>query len=276
VHASLVRSVRAVRSPPRPVSVDDEIGAFATSAPKDTRPIFHLSAYVLLIIVAEAVFAWLDPVSGTVIHAILLVALLNHATHAENAPRAMLSALALVPLLRLASVAVAQPLASDLVAAGVVWIPMVVVLAVMGGPLLRPSRDALLAAWEREVEIALVGVPLALAAYLFAPPAADQPLGGSPAAATAILVLAAIGEEMVFRGAILRAAGQSIGRAAVPVTSALFASVYFSAPPGYLLFVGAVGVLFTLAVARSGRLVGVVTAHAVMTVGAFVILPGLL
>lgn len=142
----------------------------------------------------------------------------------------------------------------------------------------RPPMPRLLPAREgRRAQglIALLGIPLAVVAYLLGDAAPHH--GARTALASVLaLTLAGIGEEIVFRGALLRFLSAPLGTWALPVVSLLFASVYLSAPPAYIVFIAVVGALFGLAVVRTGHIAGVVGAHVLMGVIGFVLLPVLL
>lgn len=128
--------------------------------------------------------------------------------------------------------------------------------------------------WRDQLTVALLGILLAPVAYVAADPVRTSGVGPSLALAGA-LAIAAVGEEVIFRGALLRSLGVFLGTRAIPVSGLTFAALYLSAPVAYIVVIAAVAMAFSVIVVRSGSLLGVIVAHVVMNIGGFVLLPAL-
>jgi membrane protease YdiL (CAAX protease family) len=128
-----------------------------------------------------------------------------------------------------------------------------------------------------QVAIALAGAPLGIAAFeILTPAPVISPLTGPNflGGAFILIVFSAFLEELIFRGLLQRGARELFGRLGLVIVSVLYASLYvgsLSAP--YIAFVGAVGLMFAVAVERTGILWGVVGAHSLLNVGLLMVWP---
>ncbi|HEX5504966.1 MAG TPA: type II CAAX endopeptidase family protein [Thermomicrobiales bacterium] len=248
-----------------------------------------VAGYVAAIVAAEAAGAYWGVIPGLIGDALILEALLVQYQRLARPDGAAcrplaraLPALALVPLLRILSVALPTPLLPRLA-----WYPLIGVPLLLGVGLaarflgcswsalgLRPR------AWGRQALIAASGAPLGLLAYALAPaPPLVATLGWRDVVAGVLILLVFVGfaEELLFRGLLRLVAGDIFGPAAVVWTSTLFAAMYIGTrSPLAVLFMGGVGLLFGYWVERTGSLWGVVLAHGLLATGAVLIWPVLL
>jgi len=240
-------------------------------------------AYILAIVVAEAVGVAGNMAIGVAAHGLIIVALLLNYVWAEDAPyRPMLPVLALLPLLRLLSLALPARGIPQIYWYVVVGVPLLLA-ATLAARLLQITPGAVgLGRRSTRVQaaIALSGLPLAVAAYLILRPAPlfvgfDWPaiLIGS----VILTLFAGFTEEYIFRGLLLHTTRGIFGRqAAIIGSSLLFAALYVgSLSFGFLLLIGAMGVFFAYCVDKTGSLWGVAVAHSVMAVGMILIMPAI-
>jgi hypothetical protein len=236
--------------------------------------------YVAALIGAEVIAAAVGPVSGAACHAVVLLALLNTYAISPDLPEGrLLALLALVPLLRILSLTMPNRHVAEIWWYGMVGVPLMLgaLLAARLVPTAWPDlsirREQLLA----QVAIALAGAPLGVAAFEILTPApvispltAPSFLGG----AFILIVFSAFLEELIFRGLLQRGARELFGGLGLVIVSVLYASLYvgsLSAP--YIAFVGAVGLMFAVAVERTGILWGAVGAHSLLNVGLLMVWP---
>jgi membrane protease YdiL (CAAX protease family) len=108
---------------------------------------------------------------------------------------------------------------------------------------------------------------------LFTSGAGATVLIGSLAAVTTT----ALAEELLFRGVLLAQFARLAGRAGLLAPTALFAITYASSGSiALVLTMALAGALFAYAVHSSGRLGGALCGHALLSLGAGVLLPGVL
>jgi uncharacterized protein len=258
-------------------------------------PVTALAAtgYATAICVAEACIAYWDISVGVLVHAVLLFILVNrfvfagplvsaasgeglHRAHGADASLA----LALVPLLRLLSLAMTV---GDL--------PATARYAVVGAPLLAASLLAIYIgpyhglafslhawSWRVQVPIGLSGIPLGLSAFAVAGSPEGLVDGGDWArlvlGAVILLVFTGLTEELLFRGVVQEGLTRVLGGAGLAATALLFGCTYLVAgPAAYAGFVTGVGFAFGWLVRRTGSLLGVSVAHGLMNVGLLLVWP---
>jgi membrane protease YdiL (CAAX protease family) len=256
-------------------------------------------AYVVGIAAAETilVFGGLGP--GLACYALLLLALVTHCTALTFASdrerlarfgggqlpaeleafRRLLAALALVPLLRILSLAMLVRTAPQ-----AYWYLM------SGAPLLlatlmtarafhvSPARLGLGAAnLSRQAVIALSGIPLAGLAFVAGRPKpllSTNDLRSTVAAVLVLVVFSAFLEELLFRGVIQGALAKVFERGSVTWTAALYGFVYLGTlSPAYVVVAFASGLFYGRCVSRTGSLWGVIASHSILSVGALLVLP---
>jgi len=241
--------------------------------------------YAASIVAAEACVAFVGSLPGIYVHAALVFVVLNHYLFAPKAapsadlPRVLL-ALPLVSLLRILSLTMAVNDIPEIYRPAVAGAPLLVA-AVFVLKLLAPTVPVGLIpgsrrSWFVQALVALVGIPLGLLGYAIARP--DPLLDSSEwpkliAAAAVLLIFSGLTEELVFRGLVQATLRNALGWVAVPLASVLFASVYFGASAGLIVFFAGTGVVFGAFYDRTRCLLGIIGAHALLSIGLILIWP---
>ena len=236
--------------------------------------------YGVAVVVAEAILVFSSVTTGLVCYAILVIALLSHTALAQSARYGRaLPVLALIPLLRILSLTVPATRVPQVYWPAMVGIPLFIGVALVIR-LVGFSRATLgLGArpWLPQLLIALSGLPLGLAAFFILRPKPLWPtpdLGELALGALILLIFAGLLEEIIFRGMLLQVAGESLGRAGVFYSSALFAAMYLgSLSAGYVVFMGLVGLFFGWCVNRTSSIWGVILAHSLLSIGMVLVWP---
>lgn len=262
----------------------------AATDPGD-RAIVSVRAFVLAavaaIIGAELIIAFVDPVIGVALDAVIIAGLAGHGyvfarggTRAPSSPVTLAClSLSLLPILRLLSLTLPANRLAEITWYEMVGAPILVVLVLlcrMDGDLGRLARNP--GRIGVQATIALSGVPLGLLGYLIARPA---PLAtgsdtmnfllGPPI----LIVFSGLTEELLFRGAIAVSLARIGGRfMAITCPALLFTAFNLDiGHTAYVPFVAAYGLAFGLAVRRTGSLWGVAAAHGILNVGLIIIWP---
>ena len=239
-----------------------------------------VAAYSAAVVGAEALVLTGSFVLGALLHALLVLALLNHhlaLREREGKPADALLALALVPVLRLASLAMAEDDMGRVTRQLVVGVPLLVAAATAATLLRRPTRIAFLRprSFVSQAALALLGLPLADLALRYADPdAALDDAGRVRLALTAVgfVVLVGYAEELIFRGVLQESLRAVVGPLTIPLATLLFAAVYASVRPLELLAaIVAAGLVFAFLVEWTGSVVGPGIAHGIV---AFVLAGG--
>lgn len=244
--------------------------------------------YLVAIGAAELVAATVNPEWGVILHVAILCALLFQAAIAPWTwpDQAFFLTLVIAPLIRIVSlgmplghfaqewwyVLTAVPLfATCFVLIRTIQLPR----AALGLRLPDPR------AWPLTLLVALSGLALGAIEYAILRPAPIVP-GGSVASALLasliLLVCTGVIEELIFRGILLVTVGALLGSTGSAIyTSVLFGLLHI----GHLsvldvFFVTAVALYFTVAVRRTGSLLGVSLSHGLTNIVLFVVLPLLL
>ena len=247
--------------------------------------------YIGLLAAAEGLVAFGAPLAGAVCHAALLCVLLGHFVLANPStgpttrslrhdPVSVLPALALVPMLRLVSLALAtdEPGGTPYIVGAVVVLGAIMCTRLLGHEDLLVPPPA--GRRRGECWIAAAGAPLSLLAYLGLEPA---PLSTSPTvqtlglAAVAVFLFGGVGEELIFRGLLQRTLCRLFGTTGVLMGAFLYACVY--AGTGSLaawLFFAVLGISLAFVVQRTGSIAGVAVGHGLLNVGLIVLWPTLL
>jgi membrane protease YdiL (CAAX protease family) len=219
------------------------------------------------IVIAEATLVAVDVRLGATLHAALLIALAAHVAFGRMPKDPQLPVLALLPLTRLVSLVMPTDTFDP-----ELW------YALIGGPVLAAailtSRAISLPAsrlglrWPvqllPQVLIALGGLALG---FLLARGDTDLGLRGTPTPAEAVVLIVVFVvplEELLFRGLLQYTAGIRGPGLAIGVPNVLYAAMYFGAGTEVALLMGGIGTLFSVAVARTGLLWGVLAAHVLM------------
>lgn len=239
-------------------------------------------AYLLALALAEALTTLLIQPVGLVLHGLLLLGITAHAAlEPDHARQRLLLALTLAPLIRILSLSL--PLAG---LAQIYW------YAIVGAPLFVAAFFAVRASGYSAASIGLRvtrrGLPVQLLIgltgllfgfmeyFILRPPALAPALGLQQIIVPAVILTVFTGllEEVVFRGLMQRAAGDSLGRWGVLYVALVFAVLHFGyKSPADVVFVLAVGLFFGYCVARGGSLLGVTLSHSLTNVVLFLIVP---
>jgi uncharacterized protein len=241
--------------------------------------------YIGAIAVAEALLVFVSVLIGVVGHTVLIAGLAAHCLIVGDAPRRrILLALALLPLLRILSLAMPVEEAPRLA-----WYALVGAPVLLGAVLVTrieglSLRDVGLGVPRRpliQVLVAVSGVPIgALVTVLrtpsFTDPSVSQPILAA-AAAVAVAVFAGFTEELVFRGLLLTALREVLGAFAVPATAIGYAALYVgSLSLEYTVFAAVMGLLYGWIAYRTRSIWGVATAHGVSISTGLFMWPGII
>jgi uncharacterized protein len=235
-----------------------------------------------LVCLAELLTATVYPLSGMVVHTLLLAALLIYSGLDERAEvRNLALALVLAPLIRLLSLALPLYRLPQMA-----WYPavstllMVSVWFVVRQTGTRGSGMGLrLGDLRLQLPLALVGPGLGVLEYQLLRPAA-QPQAHSwlnlLIMAFTLLIFTGLVEELIFRGLLQNLAPLVLGRWGLLYVSVLFGVLHI----GYLsladvVFVTLVGLLFAQLVRWSGSILGVTLAHGTTNMTLFLLMPWL-
>ena len=262
-----------------------------SAANEEARTIVSARAFVIAAVVAiigaEALIAFVDPLIGVALDAVIIAALAGHryvfAPAGTQAPASSISlaciALALLPIERLLSFTLPAKKVVEIAWYELVGAPILAVLLILCrvdpdlGRLAR-NRGRLLV----QGAIALTGVPLGLAGYLLT---RQAPLESGSRGLNYVLgpliliVFTGVTEELLFRGAISVALERIGGRwMALAGSTLLFAAFHLDG--GHLVYVpfaAAYGLAFWLAVRGTRSLTGVALAHGLLNVGMIIVWP---
>jgi membrane protease YdiL (CAAX protease family) len=212
----------------------------------------------------------------------LLIALLTQFALLEREHRpAVLPALALVPLLRLLSLAIPLRRFDPLLWQLMIGLPLLLATVLAIRPVGLSARDAGLglgrvSGWWQLV-IALTGLPLGYAAFSITRPELPPSANSLLALMGGVIVLVIFGgflEELLFRGLVQGAATPLLGPISPLFAGLASAAVYLGTlDPLVILFMGLVGVLFGALVRRTGSIWGVALAHGALVSGTTIVWP---
>ncbi|MFC2020317.1 lysostaphin resistance A-like protein [Chloroflexota bacterium] len=238
-------------------------------------------AYLLVITAAEVITVTIEPVWGIVIHILLLVVLVLHSALARNqAYQELLLSMALVPLIRILSLA--MPLANI---PQVWWYPIIYV------PLLVAALQVIRLLGYRlgqiglnvkristQLALALTGFVFGMAEYFILIEEAEVtgPVLQETWLLSAFLLLVCTGfvEELIFRGVLQRSAVQLFGWWGIVYVSLLFAVVHWIHNSLLdIVYVFFVALFFGWAVKKTGSLFGVTLSHGIANIVLFLIAP---
>jgi membrane protease YdiL (CAAX protease family) len=238
-----------------------------------------LLAYLGAVAVSE--LAW-RPLSISVLasaagHGLLALLLcLGLRVTADARTAALLPPLVAISTVRLITFAALPVLGHPLLRLVVVGVPALVAVAMSarlrspGWRLLRPRRGG----WRGQLLVTLLGIPLALLVWVLAPPAGQVATGVSTVVAAAVLVFAALPDELLYRGLLVPASVGVAGGWGLPLSSLVYALAYL---PGGSLRTVLLAFLLGMALGwcrqRTGSVIGVVAAHGLVNVLVYLTLP---
>lgn len=243
--------------------------------------------YAVAVILAEIV-GLRAPLLSAVCEGVLLVVLINHYALSErDARQPLLLAMAVVCLYRVLALTPVSggQLANRLAVIGIpALLAAVLAMRLLGYPGIGGPLPGKASSGARQLAIGLLGVPLSYAAYKILKPTTAVTFSGNGhttlsnviTAVAALVVFSGLTEELLFRGLLHGAARATFGPLGLYVSSALFAAAYIGTrSAAFVLFALAVGAFFGWCAERSDSIIGVALAHAVISVGAFVVWPSL-
>ena len=259
----------------------DRFSGFVRSAPRPD-PIrargFEDRAAVLvgalaagLLVVAELALLLGGLVPGTLGHGIALLGLIALGLARWDHPEGRLSvALAVVPVLRLASIALPAVIVPEYLWYVLIGIPSFLAVSLAARALeLRPADLGIRRAPLRDAAIlAAAGAALGLAGFVIGEPD-PLPTGISIAeivlTSLALVVFGALLEELLLRGLVQRVAAELLGSRAVIASAALTGLLYAATLNlRYVVFMVAIAVLLGLVARRTGSIAAPVAGHAVL------------
>lgn len=236
--------------------------------------------YLLIIVAIEAIVAYGDTVLGVACAALLILILLNHYIWLGSAPdRRVLPVLALLPLLRLLSVAMPFRAAPHVYWYLLSGLPLLIAIVLTARMLAFTwaSLGFRLRCWRAQGAVMVAGVPLSLIAYgLVRPHPLIARLDAQHLAVGAGILIVFVGltEELLFRGLLLQATSSLFGQNTLLWNAGAFAATYIgSLSAAYVGLMALVGLFFAWCVQRTGSLWGVVAAHSVLVIGMTCIWP---
>ena len=243
-------------------------------------------ASVAAIAGAEALVAFGDLVAGLILHAVVLLALVSCYSAAGQAAPGERSqtepaflALALVPLMRIASLVGSFPEVSRML-----W-PVFAGIPVLAGSILVARVDGMRgalawpvrASWRVQASAVAAAVPLSLLGYglLHPDPLVRHAAWTRFAAAAAVLVVfTGVLEEVVFRGLLQHSLTLIVPRSAPLFTNVLFSAAFLGTRSvTFVGFAAVVGLLASAVVVRTRSLAGVSIGHGFLNVGLLLIWP---
>lgn len=241
-------------------------------------------AYLVALAFAEALAALVNPPLGLSVHSLLLFALLVQGARTNEAQRALLWSLAVAPLLRIISLSLPLAEIPTLYWYAIISVPLFAATFAAARALGYSHGDLGLRVRIRHLPLYVLMVPLGLAIggveYILL---RSHPLSSGLALAqiwlpALILALSTgLGEELIFRGLLQRAALHALGPWGLVYTTALFTSLHIGQLVALnLVVVFAIGLLFAGIAWRTGSILGPSLAHAAINVSLFLVAPFLL
>jgi membrane protease YdiL (CAAX protease family) len=224
--------------------------------------------------VAEIATMVFNVVVGATIDGVLLFTIVNVAFFSRSdSIRKILIPLLLVPLLRILSLAIPIPHIMPIFWYLLVGVPLLIatfiVVRVIGLPALSLRQSFM--KWFLQILFGLLGIPIGiLAAYLLSSPSIMIPgktIGWIISGAIILTLCSALIEEIIFRGLVQNVTLDSYGLIGLLISSGVYAIMTVGTlSPGYVIFFGITGLLFSLWVKISGSLWGVILAHCLVNI----------
>ncbi|HEX5415073.1 MAG TPA: CPBP family glutamic-type intramembrane protease [Chloroflexota bacterium] len=244
------------------------------------RPLAVAVGYLALITIAELVTNLVSVSAGLLLHSVILVGLLAHATRPRAAAsRRLLLTLAFAPLIRLLSLTLPREIFPAIYWYVVVSLPIIVAAFLSLRPLGFDRRAIGLAPGNllAQAPIALTGVLLGMVEFQILGPTplvASLSLRALLVPALILVVFTGVFEELIFRGLIQSAAIGTLGRRGILYVAILFAVMHVGWKSWWdVVFVFLVGLFFGWLVERTHSLLGVSLSHGLNNVMLFLVLP---
>jgi len=275
-HKWLARVLRRSRELSRPA--DGTVG-WAWIGTQRAVAVVAVAALVA-VAVAELLTTWSDPRLGMILHGLVLAGLFvaSMQTQWREAWALMLN-LAFAPLIRILSLSLPLTEFPILYWYLITSVPLFAATWVAKRSLGFTWRGLglTLRGWPLQIVIGLSGLLFgAVEYYILRPEPLAPELSWAATWLPALILVVCTGllEELIFRGLLQRAAGDTLGRWAVPYVAMLFAVLHI----GYrslldMVFVFVVGLAFGWVVERTRSLLGVTLAHGLTNVMLFLVMP---
>ena len=250
------------------------------SYPQDRMGYLIIWAYTAVILFAELIGGYRNPLLALIAQALLLLLLVSHSVlHRSQPVSRVLLVLSLLPLLRLLSFTAITSLVPTIYLYILVATPLAIAIFLVARvhKLSWVTIGLHKVPWKPEVAIALSGLPLSLVGYWLLHPTPLLTRFALPPfiiAAIILTVFAAAVEELLFRGLLQQSARPLFGGYAIAYSSLIYAISYISwQSVGYVGFALLLGLYFGWCVRRTGALWGVITAHSVINIGMLLLWP---
>ena len=237
-------------------------------------------AALVAVAVAELLTTWSDPRLGMAMHGMILVGLFIASMQARwREAWVFVLSLSFAPLIRILSLSLPLTHFPILYWYLITSVPLFAAAWVATKNLGYTWRGLglTLRGWPLQLLVGLSGLVFGAAEYLILHPEPLAPeLSWAAVWQPALILFVCTGllEELIFRGLLQRAAGDTLGRWAVPYVALLFAVLHV----GYrslldVVFVLVVGLFFGWVVERTRSLLGVTLAHGLTNAVLFLIMP---
>ncbi|MDY6907604.1 MAG: CPBP family intramembrane glutamic endopeptidase [Chloroflexota bacterium] len=236
--------------------------------------------YLAAIAGAELMTAVAHPIAGVILHIMLVIGLVIHASlTAVPQHRNLYLTLALAPLIRVLSLSVPLVEFSQIYWYAIIAVPLLIAAFTVVA-MLRYRLDEVGLTFKRlrlQLLVATSGIPFGVAEYyILRPEPLVAGLSWGMVLLPALILLVGTGfvEEFIFRGVMQRSAGQAMGRWGWVYVAVMFAVLH----TGYLLildivFVFVVGLFFAWIVIRTRSLLGVTLAHGITNILLYLVIP---
>ena len=236
--------------------------------------------YLVMLALAEALTNLIEPRAGLVMHGVVLVALLLHASRgAQGAQRRFLQALALAPLIRLLSLSLPLPSFPFVYWYLVVGTPLFIAayVAARAGKMNKGMLGLNCRYLPVQILVGLTGIAVGLVEYLILRPTplvAELHWQEIIVPAMILLIFTGVLEEVIFRGVMQYSALRNFGRIGVVYVAIVFAVLHM----GYhsaldVVFVFAVAVFFGWVTLRTGSILGVSLSHGLTNITLYLVFP---
>jgi len=237
-------------------------------------------AFLAVVAAAEMVVAWVNPLVGLSLHALLLLGWIPLVVMEPNRrERDLMLGLILAPLIRLVSLALPLHLLSPLASIALTAIPLYVaawkVSRIVGLPAKRLGLEGGNRTGQYVVGLGGIVIGVILFQVLAQPPLTDTLAASDPMTAALVLVVfAGFIDELIFRGLL-----QSLAYRAMGSPGPLYvAFVYAAMQIGYrsaaqVLAALGLGLVFGTIAHRSRSIMGVSLAHGLANIVVYLVMP---
>jgi len=236
--------------------------------------------YLVAIAMAESVTVYVQPLWGLGCHAVILTVVIVYSAVGSRYPyRPLLTALALVPLVRIVSLTVPLANIPQIWWYPITYVPLLAASIVVMRLLKYSPHQAGLSLKRLPIQLVvmLTGVVFGVAEYIILRPEAVVPeLTWQVAWLPALMFLLCTGfvEEFIFRGVLQRSAVEVFGGWGIVYVSLLFATLHM----GFLswidvAFVFIVALFFGWMVKKTGSLLGVTLSHGITNIVLYLVAP---